>query len=91
MQPALFDLPGRHHGRMPERAIRMTYDPEADAAFVYLADPIERGAAVSSSTLNRPLDSAAVIASFDADGRLLGIELLGVTRLLRPESVPTGD
>jgi uncharacterized protein YuzE len=73
---------------MLERAVRMTYDADADAAFLYLADPIEPGAAVSGSTLNRQLDCAAVNASFDVDGRLLGIELLGVSRLLRPESIP---
>ena len=69
----------------------MTYDPVADAAFLYLADPIEPGAAVSGSTLNRELDRAAVNASFDSAGRLLGIELLGVSRLLRPESLPQAD
>lgn len=69
----------------------MTYDPVADAAFLYLVDPIEPGSAVSGSTLNRALDRAAVNASFDSEGRLLGIELLGVSRLLPPESLPESD
>jgi hypothetical protein len=66
----------------------MTYDEVAHAAFIYLTDPIEPGAAVSGGTLDVPLDRAAVNASFDSVGRLLGIELLGVSRLLRPDSLP---
>ena len=76
---------------MADHTVRLTYDPDADAAFIYLSDPIEPGAAVSGSTLNRVLDRASVNASFDADGRLLGIELLGVSRLLRPESIPNSS
>ena len=69
----------------------MTYDPEADAAYLYITDPIEAGASVSNSTLRREMESASVIADFDRDGRLLGIELLGVSRLLRSEAVPSSE
>jgi uncharacterized protein YuzE len=78
----------RHHCLMGERRLRMTYDEVADAAFIYLTDPIEPGAAVSGRTLDCHLDHAAVNASFDSDGRLLGIELLGVSRLLRSDALP---
>ena len=78
----------RHHYAMRERWLRMTYDEVADASFIYLTDPIEPGAAVSGGTLDRHLDQAAVNASFDSDGRLLGIELLGVSRLLRSDALP---
>lgn len=69
---------------MDKISLRMTYDPESDAAYIYITDPIEPGGVASGSTLNRPLDRSAVNADFDHEGRLLGIELLGVSRLLRP-------
>lgn len=67
--------------------MRMTYDPEADAAFFYIVDPIGPGEAVESHIVNVALDGAAVIASFDADKRLLGIEVLGASRALRAETL----
>ena len=76
---------------MIERSVRMTYDPDADAAYLYITDPIEPGASVSNSTLRRDLESASVIADFDRDGRLLGIELLGVSGLLRPGAIPARE
>jgi len=66
----------------------MTYDEVADAAFIYITDPIGAGEVVASGTLSRPLERAAVTVSFDAADRVLGIELLGVSRLLRPEALP---
>ena len=70
---------------MAEISLRMTYDPDAAAAFIYISDPIERGGGVaSSSVLDKFTPGASMIASFDANERLLGIELLGASRLLRP-------
>jgi uncharacterized protein YuzE len=69
---------------MPEINLRMTYDPDADAGFIYITDPIETGGAASSTMLEKFTPGAAVIASFDANDKLLGIELLGASRLLRP-------
>jgi uncharacterized protein YuzE len=66
----------------------MTYDEVADAAYIYLSDPIERGGEASSSVLDKKLDRASVIASFDQQDRLVGIELLGVSRLLRADAIP---
>jgi uncharacterized protein YuzE len=73
---------------MSERLVRMTYDAEADAAYLYITDPVEAGASVSNSVLPKSIDSATVVADFDRDDCLLGIEILGVTRLLRPSAVP---
>ena len=70
---------------MAEISLRMTYDPDSDAAFIYITDPIEPGGAVTSSVLNKRTPGASLVASFDADEKLLGIELLGVKRLLRPD------
>lgn len=70
---------------MSEISLRMTYDPDADAAFIYITDPIEPGSAVSNSVLNRLTPGASLIATFDSTDKLLGIELLGVSRLLHSE------
>lgn len=65
----------------------MTYDADADAAYIYVTDPIAPGEAVRQAILDdTPLMS--VIVDFDADDRLLGIELLGVSRLLRSDALP---
>jgi uncharacterized protein YuzE len=76
---------------MTERLLRMTYDPDADAAYIYVTDPIGPGEAAQTAMLDRYFDSASVHVDLDSDNRLLGIELLGVSHLLRPEAVPPGD
>ena len=63
----------------------MTYDPEADAAFVYLADRIGPGEAPRSLMCDLEIQEGAVILLLDDDGRVLGIELLGASRLLPPD------
>ena len=60
--------------------LRVTYDREADAAFVYLRD-IGAGAAA------RQVEAVPgkVILSFDAEDHLLGIEVLSASSLLPDE------
>jgi uncharacterized protein YuzE len=48
-----------------------TYDPEAGAAYVYLNGPIGKGEAA----LTHELD-AAVNLDYDADGRVVGVEII---------------
>lgn len=50
-----------------------TYDPEADAAYVHLG-----GAAVKDSEEVAP----GVVLDFDADGRVVGVELLNASKNL---------
>jgi uncharacterized protein YuzE len=67
--------------------MRVTYDPAADAAYVELAGPI--GGAESATTIHSittPGDRGEVALDFDADGRLLGIEVLHASAVL-PASV----
>jgi uncharacterized protein YuzE len=74
-----------------ERRLRFTYDAESDACYIYVTDPIEWGGAKSSTSLHRHIPGASVVVDFDEDNRLLGIELLGVSRLLRPDAIPRAD
>jgi uncharacterized protein YuzE len=62
--------------------MRVTYDPTADAAYVYLVD-IGPGEAISQEQVT--LRSGAVLTlDFDRDGHLLGLEILGADTLLPP-------
>jgi uncharacterized protein YuzE len=56
--------------------LRVTHDPEADAAYIYLTGSIEPGGVreTISATPEINLD-------FDSEGRLIGIELLAADKL----------
>jgi uncharacterized protein YuzE len=53
----------------------ITYDPDADAAYVGLSD-----IAVQESAEVAP----GVVLDYDSEGRVVGIELLGARKLLAP-------
>ncbi|MEU7820546.1 DUF2283 domain-containing protein [Catellatospora sp. NPDC049133] len=59
-----------------------TYDSEADAAYVYLEHPLAAGAAKQMI----PFDPADGMFNLDADaeGRILGLEILDARRHLPP-------
>ncbi|MFB9431608.1 DUF2283 domain-containing protein [Streptoalloteichus tenebrarius] len=65
--------------------MRMSHDPEADASYVRLVDQIHPGEAVTQIVVEDDRLPGGVVLDLDADGRLLGIEVLGASRLLRPE------
>ena len=67
--------------------MRVTYDPTADAAFIYVVPSIGFGEAVTSRLCDVGLKETAITLSLNADGRVLGIEILGVTNALPPEGV----
>ena len=63
--------------------MRLTYDPSADAAYLHLADPIGDGeSATQIHSITTPGDRGEVALDFDADGRLLGIEVLHASAVL---------
>jgi uncharacterized protein YuzE len=53
----------------------MTYDPEADAAYIYLS----RGCKVESTG-----EVGLFICDFDSEGRVTGIEILDASKVLAP-------
>lgn len=59
---------------------RVTYDKEADAAYIYLTGFRRRGCVQSVEAY-----SGRVVLDFDADGRLIGIEVLSAQTLLSDE------
>jgi uncharacterized protein YuzE len=63
-------------------AIRITFDREANAAYIYLRD-IEPGGAVETVTVeNGP---GLINLDFDKDQRLIGVEVLAATQHLPKE------
>lgn len=61
--------------------MRLAYDAEADAAYLYLVEG-EKAARTVAATNDVNLD-------FDADGRLIGIEVLDARRRLPKSLLPT--
>src|SRR5215216_6712799 len=55
--------------------IEMTYDPEADAAYIYLS----RGCTIASTGEVSPF-----ICDFDSEDRVIGIEIIDVSKVLSP-------
>jgi uncharacterized protein YuzE len=64
--------------------MRITYDPVADAAYIYLT---ERPAGVEGkqTVVDIFVENSAVIAEFNEANQLVGIEVLGASRGLPPE------
>lgn len=68
--------------------MRITFDPDADAAYIYIVDPIGRGeAATQVFAKSKRIRGGDIILDLDRDGRLLGVEVLGAETLLRPETL----
>ncbi|HEX8796199.1 MAG TPA: DUF2283 domain-containing protein [Polyangiaceae bacterium] len=67
----------------PQPGLAFTYDPEADASYIYVVGRAHR---------IRPHHQVAALEGYvvfdvDDDGRILGIEILGVSRVLRAETL----
>lgn len=71
--------------------MRISYDPEVDAAYIRVVDPIETGAAVKQVVVSSEESTAQFILDFDSQGSLLGIEVLGARTGLRPETIAQAD
>jgi uncharacterized protein YuzE len=57
--------------------MRMTYDPAADAAYLYLT---ERGTEMPDVARTEEV-AAGLMLDFDQEDRVIGVEILGVSKL----------
>ncbi|RVX43065.1 uncharacterized protein YuzE [Nonomuraea polychroma] len=65
--------------------MRIEHDDENDVAYIYLVDEIGEGEAESQVLVEREGMPGELVLDFDAGGRLLGVEVLGASAILRPE------
>jgi YD repeat-containing protein len=66
--------------------VRLTYDPDVNVAYLQVADAIGDGeAAIQHHSIATPKGDGELIVDYDADGRLLGIEILQADRVLLPD------
>lgn len=72
---------------MTER--RFTIDPSVDAAYVPVAPAISAGESVEHVVIERP--AGMIVLDFDAQGRLLGVEILGASALLTPLTIADSE
>lgn len=62
--------------------MRITYDSDADAAYIYLVDEIGAGGVDRTVPVEAIATHAMVNLDFDASGKLIGIEVLDASNLL---------
>jgi uncharacterized protein YuzE len=62
--------------------MRVTYDPSVQAGYIYLIDTVDAGFVKQSVPVTEC--DGNIVLDFDADGRLIGIEVLDPA-LLHPE------
>lgn len=62
--------------------LSVTYDGEADAAYIYLVDPRTKPRSAHMYACDPVAVDGMINLDFDADGRLIGIEVLGAASKL---------
>jgi len=60
--------------------MKLEYDKEVDAGYIYLVDEVKDGEAVKTIELD-----PNIILDFNKDGKLLGIEVLNASKVLKKE------
>ena len=63
------------------RIMKFEYDEEVDAAYIYVEYPIKDGEAKRTIELD-----GNIILDFDEEGKLLGVEILDASKVLKKEA-----
>ncbi|WP_169953346.1 DUF2283 domain-containing protein [Microbispora sp. H11081] len=71
--------------------MRIDHDSENNVAYIYLVDEIGEGEAVTQIEVEDDELRGEIVLDLDREGRLLGIEVLGASRILRPEVLAQAD
>ena len=72
--------------------MHVSHDKAVDAAYIRIVDVIPEGEAVRQVTMNSGAGGETeFVLDLDRWGRLLGIEVLGATLGLRPETLALAD
>ncbi|MFG6195936.1 DUF2283 domain-containing protein [Nonomuraea sp. JJY05] len=67
--------------------MRIKHDDENDVAYIYLVDRIGPGEAARQVVVEADGVPGEVILDLDEHGVLLGLEILGASHVLRPETL----
>lgn len=62
--------------------MRLEYDPTVDAAYLYIADHIGEGGVKLTYPCDPTIVNGMINLDFDAEGRLVGVEILDASRKL---------
>ena len=62
--------------------MKIEYDKEVDAAYIYIAPEIKEGMAKKTVALNED-----IILDFDGSGKLIGIEVLNASKHLHKKTL----
>jgi uncharacterized protein YuzE len=68
--------------------MHMSYDSEANAAYFTIDQEIPDSSAIENVVVERP-GQGDIALDFDADGRLLGVEVIGARELLSADVLAT--
>jgi uncharacterized protein YuzE len=79
----------RHPGHVP--SLRLEYDRETDAAYVYLCEEIHAGGVARTISVDPQAIRGVVNLDLDDDDRVIGLEVLDASRMLRPELLAVAD
>ena len=71
--------------------MKITYDPTVDAAYIYLVEEIGFGGVASTVPVGPTVIEGVINLDFDAEGRLLGIEVLDAAAKLPAELLAQAD
>lgn len=70
--------------------MRVTYDAAVDAAYVSLVDEITAGGVARTVPVDPREIDGMIHLDFDAEGRLVGVEVIDASRFLSPETYAGG-
>jgi uncharacterized protein YuzE len=72
--------------------MKLTYDKEADAAYITIAPSIAPGqAAQQVGFIETPNKESQISLDFDDEGHLLGVEIIFAARALAPEALASAE
>lgn len=71
--------------------MRVTYDAVVDAAYIYLTTEIPAGGIARTVPVDPREIDGMINLDFDAEGRLVGIEVLDASRFLGPQFLASAE
>lgn len=71
--------------------MQIVYDRSVDAAHVYFRSILASGEVVRTEPCDVEIREGAIILEFDAAGRLIGLEILGASRVLPAEALDAAE